>query len=275
MQIIEANGLHFYLDIRGFGPRVLFIGGSAWDLRNEPNPLNSSLTHDFQVACYDQRGLGQSDKPPGPYVMRDYVNDAVAVMQSLSWNTAHIVGYSFGGMVAQELAIQCPELVERLVIAVSSPGGDAGASYPIETLLDLEPYERARRSLEIADTRFDAEYQKQHAKQAQLNIEKRIQKQQIDPQDTNKRHGLKEQLNARASHDTSQRLHTIKAPTLIVSGRYDGQASLSGQRYMHQHIERSEFYTLEGSHNLIVESNEFYHVTSQFLNKHASQSGNS
>ena len=269
MQIIEANGLRFYLDSRGRGPRVLFIGGSAWDLRNEPNPLNSSFTHDFQVACYDQRGLGQSDKPPGPYSMQDYAGDAVGVMHALGWNTAHIVGYSFGGMVAQEVAIEWPEIVERLVIAVSSPGGDAGASYPIETLLDLKPYERARRSLEIADTRFDAEYQKQHAKQAQLNIEQRMQKQQIDPHDPDKRQGLKEQLYARARHDTSQRLHTIKAPTLIVSGRYDGQASLSGQQYMHQHIEHSEFYTVDGSHNLIVESPEFYHVTTQFLNKHA------
>lgn len=156
MRHVRANKLEFWLETAGSGPSLLFLGGTGWDLRRTRAPLGPPLTDHFHVALFDQRGQGQSEKPPGPYTMLDYAEDAVGVLDALAWKRAHVVGYSFGGMVAQELAIRWPERVKRLVLAATTCGGAAGASYPIHEFLELSPDERARRGLEVADARFRA-----------------------------------------------------------------------------------------------------------------------
>ena len=64
-----------------------------------------------------------------------------------------MIGVSFGGMVAQELAVRHPRRVARLVLACTSPGGAGGSSYPLHELAELPDEERVSRSLELADTR--------------------------------------------------------------------------------------------------------------------------
>ena len=90
---------------------------------------------EFDVVAHDQRGLGQTEIPPGPYEMADYAADAAALLDSLGWDSCRVVGTSFGGMVAQEFAVTWPERVERLGLVCTSPGGDF-ASYPLHELAD-------------------------------------------------------------------------------------------------------------------------------------------
>ena len=136
MTIAMTDYIDLYYEVAGSGPEVLFISGTGGDLRSDPSPIRSPLTDHFTVAAYDQRGLGQSSLPDGPYSIADYVVDAVDLLDDVGWTRAHVVGENFGGMVAQELAIQFPERVGRLVLCGSTPGRTGDAPPP---LVDAPP----------------------------------------------------------------------------------------------------------------------------------------
>jgi 3-oxoadipate enol-lactonase len=81
MPFIHANGIQLYYEIKGNGLPLLIISGTGSDLRH-PRPKDPPLM-DFQVLRYDQRGLGQSDKPHTFYSMTDYADDAEALLNKL------------------------------------------------------------------------------------------------------------------------------------------------------------------------------------------------
>ncbi|MCS7002360.1 MAG: alpha/beta hydrolase, partial [Dehalococcoidia bacterium] len=125
MPFLRVRDLTMYYELHGAGPRLLFINGSGGDLRNPRagRGIFAPLTETFTVLAYDQRGLGQTTKPDGPYTMADYAADADALLEAVGWDSCAVFGVSFGGMVAQELAIRFPRRVRRLVLAGTSSGG--------------------------------------------------------------------------------------------------------------------------------------------------------
>jgi pimeloyl-ACP methyl ester carboxylesterase len=111
----------------------------------------------FEVLAHDQRGLGRSEIPTGPYSMNDYAADAVALLDFVGWSSCRVMGISFGGMVAQEFAVTAPHRVERLALGCTSPGGAGRSSYPLHELGPLDDPTRSDRMLSILDTRFTPE----------------------------------------------------------------------------------------------------------------------
>jgi 3-oxoadipate enol-lactonase len=268
MKRIDVNGVSFLTAKAGSGPRLLFLGGTGFDLRNSGSALESPLINEFEVLMYDQRGLGQSDKPPKlptPYTMADYANDAAAVMDAYGWQRAHVVGYSFGGMVAQEFAIRYPERVSRLVLGATAAGGRGGASFPLQTLYDLPAPERARRSMEIADLTFTPEWQAAHPELAAERIAARVVKQEKFAHEPGHRDGQIAQLEARSHHDTYDRLGQITAPTLVLAGTIDGQAPMAAGKALAERIADCTFQTVEGTHQMLQENPAVYGHIAQFL----------
>ena len=149
------------------GPRVLFISGTGGDLRRSPNAFDWPLTKHFEVLAYDQRGLGQTDRPDAPYTMADYAADADALLQAVGWDRCMVIGVSFGGMVAQEFAIRYQHRVEKLVLCCTSSGGAGGASYPLHEVKGLTLEEYARLVITLADNRRDAAWQAAHQQEFQ------------------------------------------------------------------------------------------------------------
>jgi len=87
MPFAEIRGIRIYFERGGnpeSGRRLLLVNGSGGDLRQKPNILEGSLAQDFDLLAYDQRGLGQTSKPPGPYSMADYAADALALLPAPS-----------------------------------------------------------------------------------------------------------------------------------------------------------------------------------------------
>jgi len=101
---------------------LLFIHGLGYDRRGW-GPLPALLARDFHVILVDNRGVGDSDVPEGPYSVNQLAADAVAVLDAAGIESAHIFGVSLGGFVAQEIALTYPERVRRLVLCSTSPGG--------------------------------------------------------------------------------------------------------------------------------------------------------
>lgn len=263
---LTAQELHTHSELAGEGPRVLFIPGSNADLRGPRTVFSGPLPGSFDVLSYDHRGTGRTRAPAGDWTMLDYAEDAIAVLDAEGWDKAHVVGYSFGGMVAQELAIRWPERVDRLVLAASTAGGAGGASYPIQEFAGLPPREQARRRLEVADLGFTPEWQKAHPEEAEARIAKRMAAQARFADEPGQAEGKTRLLAARAAHDTYERLDRITAPTLVLAGERDGQAPLAAQRAMCERISGATFETVDGSHGMLWETDEVWDRIARFLN---------
>src|SRR4051794_17019917 len=111
MPKVDLGRIRLYYERAGEGPGLLFISGTGGDLRVKPGVFESPLGAAFDLLAYDQRGLGQSDKPAGPYSMQDYADDAAELLDAIGWDRAMVIGVSFGGMVAQEFALRHPKRI--------------------------------------------------------------------------------------------------------------------------------------------------------------------
>ena len=210
MTWVAGHGVRLYVERAGTGPALLFISGTGGDLRTRPNAFDSPLADHFDLVAYDQRGLGRSDRPPGPHTMAGYADDAAAVMDAVGWPEAAVLGVSFGGMVAQELVLRHPERVTRLALACTSSGGAAGASYPLHQLVDLDPSDRAARSLVLLDTRWADGELDDPARRLMADTLAAL-----PPADD----GARLQLEARRHHDTFDRLGSVRCPVPGAGGR--------------------------------------------------------
>lgn len=246
MPIVAANGIDLYVERMGSGPRLLFCNGSGSSIESS-RPLIDVFAGPFEVAVHDQRGLGRTSVPDEPGTMAQYAADGAAVLDHLGWDTAAIVGVSFGGMVAQELAVTWPERVTRLALACTSPGGSAGASYPLHELADLAPDERAARSLAILDTRFTSAWLAEHP--ADRGLVAMQAQRMAEPRTDEQRRGEQGQLAARRHHDVADRLGAITCPTLVTAGRYDGIAPVSNSEAIVERVgPNAELRVYEGGH---------------------------
>jgi 3-oxoadipate enol-lactonase len=264
MSTAQANGIELCYAIEGTGPRVLFISGTGSDLRNRPNVFDSPLAGAFQILAYDQRGLGRSAVPAGPYSMADYGDDAAALLDALGWGPVPVVGVSFGGMVAQELALRHPDRVSALVLCCTSAGGAGGASYPLHELTSLPEEQRIVRQLEISDLRRDADWRRQHPDQFQRLQALTRASVRADRNET----GAALQLGARAGHDTWARLPEIAVPVLVAGGRYDGIAPVANQEALAARIPGAELQLFEGGHLFMIQDRNAYPAIVDWLGQH-------
>jgi 3-oxoadipate enol-lactonase len=215
----------------------------------------------FDLLAYDQRGLGRSEKPDVDFTMADYADDAVGLLDEVGWDRCAVFGISFGGMVAQELALLAPERVERLVLCCTSSGGGGGASYPLQDLEGLPDDERAARALELSDTSFNAEWQAAHPQIVEL-YRSRTQHGADDP---HKAMGARRQLAARARHDTYDRLPSLTMPTLVCAGRRDAIAPLANSEAIAAQIPGAELAVFDGGHLFLMQDRTAWPRITAFL----------
>ncbi len=259
----RVGDIDIWFERQGQGAPLLFINGTGGDLRARPNVLDGPLPKTFDVLAYDQRGLGQTSKPDEPYSMAMYADDAARLMDHLGWNSARVMGGSFGGMVAQELALRHPAKVSRLVLACTSPGGAGGASYPFHEIGHLTGEARARHLMPISDTRHDAIWAEAHPEL----VAQWLALAATDPYADEPGHamGARRQLEARAAHDTWDRLGQIACPVMIAAGLYDGIALPQTQRNMASRIPGARLSFFEGGHLFLFQDRTAYPAIIEFL----------
>ncbi len=250
MPTAHVNGIDLYYERSGTGPPLLFFNGSGATLASM-GVLIQPFTERFDVVAHDQRGMGRSSLPDGPYTMADCAADGAALLDEVGWDTCRVVGISFGGMVAQELAVTSPERVERLGLLCTSPGGEGGSSYPLHELESLPVAERAARGTELLDTRFTPSYLAEHPDQQGL-VDFLVAGQTAERSDDERR-GAALQLEARSHHDVCDRLGRISCPTLVASGRYDGIAPPANGAYIAAHVPGAEQRLYDGGHAFFVQ----------------------
>ena len=151
MPFVENRGARIYWDEQGQGPPLLLIMGFSYpsDMWYRARP---ELAGRYRTIAFDNRGVGRSDVPAGPYPISLMASDAAAVLDAAGADRAHIFGVSMGGMIAQEFALQYPARVRSLILACTSPGG-LHAVQP-KTLVLLALIKRATMTPEEAREAF-------------------------------------------------------------------------------------------------------------------------
>jgi len=262
---VGVRDIEMYYEVHGTGARVLSINGTGGDLRDNPLRGSGLLERSFQVLMYDQRGLGQTSKPDAEYTMADYADDAAALMDALGWDRSHVVGASFGGMVAQHLALRHPSRVDRLVLACTSPGGAGGSSFDLLALQDLPPAERMRRALPIMDERCDTTTDPPTLAPGLEWLLERAGRPPANADDPAAAMGAHRQLVARQGHDAWDRLGEIASPTLCIGGRYDRQAPVDNMERLASRIPGARLVLCDGGHLFMIQDRSAWPTIVEFL----------
>ena len=261
MPFIQANDIDIHYEIGGTGPRVLFISGTGSNLRLKPNVFDSPLAAAHEILTFDQRGLGQTRAPAVAYSMADYAEDAAALLRALQWEPVAVMGVSFGGMVAQELALRYPELVSKLALACTSSGGAGGASFPLEEIDSLPVAEQFAKRLVLADLRRDEVWRNANPERWEglLEIARASRRDDRDIE------GARRQLVARAGHDTWQRLPQLAMPVLLTGGEYDGIAPPANMTAIAQQVEQAQLQFFDGGHLFLIQDKTAYPFIIEWL----------
>ncbi len=138
MPTAKVGDLDMYYELRGQGhPLVMIMGLSGTLDWWEPQTV-AILARDFRVLLFDNRDAGRTKGPdsPAPYSIRDMAADTVGLLDRVGFARAHVVGISMGGMIAQELALNYPDRVDRLVLGCTTPGMQSGEA-PSNDVLEL------------------------------------------------------------------------------------------------------------------------------------------
>lgn len=209
--------LHYLTAGDPASPPLLIISGLT-DNTSKCEWQMPELSKDFFVITYDNRSAGLSDDPGFGYAMSDLANDAAGILAGLNISSAHVFGFSMGGMIALNLALNHPERVKKLVLGCTSAGGRLAVP-PDTTVLDslMTPVSSGDRYqdflngmwVSLSDIFCDEEPEavRRLAEQAALN-----------PQTAA---GYAAQLQAIMSHDVADRLEEIHQPVLVLHGDAD------------------------------------------------------
>ncbi len=244
MASTNVSGIELYFEQHGSGPRLLLLNGSGATVKD--SPIYSIFAGSFEVVVFDQRGIGRSALPDDSYTMADLAADALALADHLGWDHFRLAGVSFGGMVAQEIAVTAAERVDRLALLCTSPGGAGRSSYPLHTLATMDPEERSAAAATLLDTRFTRDWLADHESDRSL-AESLGQRALAEKSDATRR-GEQLQLEARRDHDVYDRLPRITCPTLVACGRYDGIAPEANGAAIAGRIPHSTLRVYEGGH---------------------------
>lgn len=248
---VSLRGIEVYYEHGGEGPRLLFLNGSGASLATT-GPLIDRLRGPFELLAFDQRGLGRTSVPDTAPSMADYAADGLALADHVGWDRFRVVGISFGGMVAQELAVTAPERVERLALLCTSPGGPGLASYPLQDLVGTEV------DPTIMDDRFTPAWLADHPIDAVIA-------EAFTGAFSAPTPGFLAQLDARRRHDVLDRLSRVTCPTYVAAGRHDGIAPLANSEAIVRAVPTAELHVYDGGHLFIIQDPSAFPDIKDFL----------
>ncbi|MCE4606135.1 MAG: alpha/beta hydrolase [Desulfurococcales archaeon] len=264
MPYATVNGIKLYYEVHGDGFPLVMIMGLGADTNWWPPRIIEEFSKDYKVVVFDNRGAGRSDKPDTKYTIDLMADDVLGLMDHLGVRKAYILGVSMGGMIAQSLAIRYPEVVRKLVLCVTSPGGPEAVPPRPEAMEQLL-LDRSSVSVEVLaemliQTLLTEDYVKQHYEELKPYILRALQY----PIPS---HAYMRQLEAISEFDTYDELDKIKAPTLVISGGKDIIVPHENGRILARKIPNSKLIIFEYSgHGLILqETDRFISVVKKFL----------
>jgi 3-oxoadipate enol-lactonase len=241
----RSGDTELYWESTGAGAPVLLVMGLGMNATGWWRTV-PVLAERFRVLAFDNRGVGRSARPPGPYSMTQFAADAIAVMDAAGEQTAHVYGISLGGMIAQEIAVRHPGRVSALVLGATTPGGSDAVRADDATLAFFA--RRAEMPAEEAvwasvPYNYGPTTRREHGDRIARDIEQRLRFPiEADP--------YRFQLQAALGHDAHRRLHEIAVPTLIVHGSEDRMVPPANARLLADAIPGAQLLVGAGAGHL-------------------------
>jgi pimeloyl-ACP methyl ester carboxylesterase len=249
MPYVERDGFSLYCEIHGQGDPLLLIRGLGSNLEHWYEQV-PAFRHSYQVITLDNRGIGRSGDPGGPFSIADLAGDAAAVLAAAGAGRAHVLGLSMGGMIAQELALGWPEMVRGLVLVATHCGGGHKVLPTAETMelfnklltgKDLAEQMEGRKSLFAPETL-------EHRPGVLARYAKVAAAYQAPPE------VMQRQWEAIQAFDTYDRLPSLAAPTLSLGGAEDRLVPPANAEILAQRIPGAKLKLIpQAGHQLLIE----------------------
>ena len=254
---MKGNGIEMYYEIHGQGEPLIMIMGlrrnTEWWYLQIPH-----LTKHFKVIAFDNRGAGRSDKPDMAYTIRLFADDTAELMEALAVESAHILGVSMGGYIAQELVINYPGKVRSLLLGCTSCGGERAVRMSQERTekfmanKGLSPEEILRKDMDIY---FSDRYIRENPEAIKHFVE--ISMRYYQPPEAFFR-----QYDACLKHDTAERLKTISVPTLILTGDDDPLVPPENSRILKELMPKADLFFFDRCrHCFFIEEPDLFNDT--------------
>jgi pimeloyl-ACP methyl ester carboxylesterase len=247
MPIAKTENLDIYYEIIGQGePLVMIRGiGSNVDHWYEQVPI---LSKKYRLLVFDNRGIARSSDPGGSFSTKNMAADTSALMEAVGIKRAHVLGYSMGGMIAQELALAYPEKINGLILVAT----DCGISLRIKARPEYSRLfsEMIRLGTNEAKTAAAGCLFAKQTFESRPNIIERYADVSLRfpaPQKT-----LERQWEAITRHDACGRLQNITAPTLAITGSEDVLIPPENSRVLAERIPDARVRSIDGGGHLFV-----------------------
>ena len=266
MSIAKVGSVDLYYEEHGTGDPLLLIMGLAADSQAWMFQI-PDFAKQYRVIAFDNRGVGRSSKPAGPYTIHEMADDTLGLLDALKIDKAHVVGVSMGGMIAQELVLRNPERVRALVLACTYPepdadiertrtftveqfGGSVDASGGIH--VDLKALNPMMFLQQLLPNVFNQSF-----------IEKELPKlMQIFSgalQYGFSMEAILGQVGAVMTHKATDRLHAIKSPTLVITGDADRLVPPASSDILAREIPNARLVKIPGgSHGFNFETPQLF-----------------
>ena len=248
MPYAEVNGIKMYYEIHGEGFPLVLIQGFTRNLHNW-DALVDKLKKEFKLILLDNRGSGRTQHPSPPYSIKMMAQDISELLSKLDIQKAYIVGHSMGGAIAQQLCIDYPQLVEKVIICSSFPKVPYTSLMQIDTILDMAkaeiPEEFIYRTVLpwlYSSTCLQNEKIQEHIIQKMINDPNQ---QQVE--------GFLGQAEALKSFDSAQDLSKIECPSLILTGEVDLYAPIGLSQEMKDKIKKAQLRVYPQQGHMIIE----------------------
>jgi pimeloyl-ACP methyl ester carboxylesterase len=217
MPLTKTTAVSIYYDVTGEGPPVCLVNGYRLSSAAWPRPFITRLSTRCSVIAFDSRGTGRSDKPDDGYEFGNQARDVIGLLDDLGLPRVHLLGFSMGGAIAQEVAICYPDRVDRLVLFATFCGGIWAEPTPLSVISrilvteGLSPEEAARQSWPVT---YSPNYLAANADE----VEQQMRRELEYPTPT---FVARQQTEALRNFDSYRRLPRIGAATLVATGTHD------------------------------------------------------
>lgn len=253
----QVNGIKICYEIKGEGYPVLLVigfGGKKEDWIAQFDELSKY----FKVIRFDNRGSGKSDRPTELYSIEAFVEDTKALMEYLSIDKAHIIGWSLGGMIVQNFALTYPEKVNKIVLIATNYGFREGA---VDWYKEMSLENLKKRDTNPEKYFWDGAlsgFYPTFRKEMQANPKKKffglwsvedlIKESTINPPTSE---DIELQAHAIKTHNTRERLSQIKNETLLISPSHDRSLPKAHMYEMDEKMQNSTLISInKAGHNV-------------------------